>query len=286
MESLVNRSSLAVGRGPASPEDVDVDVDADANCHLAYVAVGHGPASPEDVDVDADADCHLAYVAVEVPAVGWGLGYRVYDREESTKGASNPKYNAKSRPFTSSSLNVPSKSKPPIIALPRAKVQEASAYDGRSVRRPTQCRFFPKDKMKKRPTAREAEPGSPKVSCVGKVLSERERCRRRREERKERGSWATLFCCRGSGGSQGGVVESAVAAVKRRDLDNSSLKGGAAEAKTARGSSEVVLCDNVVVPKLDAMKRFSSGRRAASGVRRRRGTRKRRRRRLVDGSDE
>ncbi|XP_074573686.1 uncharacterized protein LOC141830098 [Curcuma longa] len=242
MESLVDRSSLTFGRRPGSPEDVD-----------------------------ADANCHVAYGAVEVPALGWSLGYRVYDREDSTKGASNPKSNAKSRPFASCNLNVPppvpSKNKPPIIALPRAKIQEASAYDGRSVRRPTQCRFFPKDKMKKRPTApeAEAEPGSPKVSCVGKVLSERERCRRRREERKERGSWATLFWCRGSGGSEGGVVESAVVAAKakRHGLDhNSSLKGGAAAAKTESGSSEVELCDNVVVPRLDAMKRFSSGRRA------------------------
>lgn len=239
MESLLNRTSLAVGRRPASPEDVD-----------------------------ADANYHVAYGAVEVPAVGWSLGYRVYDREESTKGATNPKSYAKSR-FASCNLNVPppvpSKNKPPIIALPRANIQEASAYDGRSVRRPTQCRFFPKDKMKKRPTAREAEPGSPKVSCVGKVLSERDRCRRRREERKERGSWTTLFCLGGSGGSEGGVVESAVTAAKRQGLDNSSSKGGAASAaKTGRGSSEAELCDNVVVPGLDAMKRFSSGRRAAS----------------------
>ncbi|XP_074585221.1 uncharacterized protein LOC141841005 [Curcuma longa] len=247
MESLASNTSLTVGRGDATQEDVD-----------------------------ADPYHHIAYGTVEVPAVGWSLGYRVYDREESTKGATNPKSRSSSSDRFSCSNSNPlpspaaSKNKPLIIALPRANVQAASAYDGRSVRRPTQCRFFPKDKKKKKPAVPDpAEPGSPKVSCAGKVLSEKKRCcRRRTEGRKETGSWANLFrFIGGCGRREGTVVESAVVAAQQ-DLNNLSLKGGVVLAKTktktGKGSASVDSCESVVVPGLDAMKRLSSGRRAAS----------------------
>lgn len=245
MESLAGNTSLTVGRGEATPEDVDGD--------------------PNYYDI--------AYGTVEVPAVGWSLGYRVYDREESTKGATNPKSRSfgSDRFFCSNSNPLPSptasKNKPPIIALPRANVQAASAYDGRSVRRPTQCRFFPKDKKKKPPAVRDAEPGSPKVSCVGKVLAEKERCcRRRKKGRKERDSWTNMFrciCCGGGGRREGSAIESAVVAVQQ-GFDNLSLKGGKVLAKTGKGSASVDSCESVAAPGLDAMKWLSSGRRAAS----------------------
>ncbi|XP_042384615.1 uncharacterized protein LOC121976501 [Zingiber officinale] len=235
------------------------------------LTIGLGDATSEDVD--ADPNYHIAYGTVEVPAVGWSLGYRVYDREESTKGGTNPKSRSlgsdrfscsKSNPLPSPTA---SKNKPPIIALPRANVQAASAYDGRSVRRPTQCRFFPKDKKKKRPAVSDAEPGSPKVSCVGKILSEKERCRlRRKEGRKKRGSWINMFRCIGHGGAgEGSVIESKVVSAQQ-GLDNLSLKGGAVltKTKTGQGSASVDSCDSVKVPGLDAMKRLSSGRRAPS----------------------
>lgn len=245
MESLAGNTSLTVGRGDATPEDVDADPNYD-----------------------------IAYGTVEVPVLGWSLGYRVYDREESTKGATNPKSRSfGSDPFSCSN-SVPSptasKNKPHIIALPRANVQAASAYDGRSVRRPTQCRFFPKDKKKKPPAVPDVEPGSPKVSCVGKVLAEKERCRlRRKKGRKERGSWTNMFRCifcrSGGGHGEGSAIESAVVAAQQ-GLDNLSLKGGAALAKTKtrKGSASVDSCETAAAPGLDSMKRLSSGRRAAS----------------------
>lgn len=104
----------------------------------------------------------------------------------------------------------------------------------------------------------EHEPGSPKVSCIGKVLSEREKERRRirrRESREERpgggkGFWASLLCCFSA--DRGTAVEC---------IEEESPVPSGNIPEPARRSSAANAAD---APSLGAMKRFSSGRRAAS----------------------
>lgn len=106
-----------------------------------------------------------------------------YERKESHKGNSNstnlnpnlnPNSNSTSQRF---SLNL--KSKASIIGLP--KPQKSCFADAKLRRniRPANPRFFPK---RPEPTGKSAvpatEPSSPKVSCMGRVRSKRDRSRR------------------------------------------------------------------------------------------------------------
>ncbi|PKA47548.1 hypothetical protein AXF42_Ash014744 [Apostasia shenzhenica] len=112
--------------------------------------------------------------------IDWTDINAVYERDDSTKGNTNPKSHHANQPHPSSSQRFSGnlKAKAPIIGLPN-KIQH-SGYLGRSGRRPPNGRIFPK---KRRAGGRKsavplAEPGSPKVSCFGKVLSDREKERK------------------------------------------------------------------------------------------------------------
>ncbi|THU46201.1 hypothetical protein C4D60_Mb09t02450 [Musa balbisiana] len=201
-------------------------------------------------------------------------GAAVYERDDSTKGNTNPKAQAQqqhanpaSRPRSNSQrFSGGLQAKPPIIGIP-GKIQHHSGYLGRSGRRPANAPIFPKKPPRpdrgggeRKSALPDEEPGSPKVSCIGKVLSERERerdryrrqCRGSPEQEEEAatpsGCWAMFFCGgakqrRRSAASETVPVDSpAKAAVDRRT---------AAEPRLA-------------APGLGSMMRFSSGRRPAS----------------------
>ncbi|WOL16044.1 hypothetical protein Cni_G24826 [Canna indica] len=241
----------------------------------------HGAPSPQSAPAEDDL-YPPSSVSFEAP-VGWSgssLGYRVYGREESTKGITNPKSssnqaNPKSRSssdrFPAAAANPPS-SKPPIIGLP-AKIQ-TSRYDGRCIRRPTQGRIFPKKGSRrggKKPAVPESEPGSPKVSFFGKILSDSERARRRREqrrgsagERESLGCWARFAGFFRCGDSGSGVTEAALQ-VRGSGISSSSPPSESVREKTARKSWAVETQPAAEMgPGLGGLKRFSSGRRAAS----------------------
>ncbi|CAL9078891.1 unnamed protein product [Musa textilis] len=204
-----------------------------------------------------------------LPAIGGGgLIYHDYGRMDSTRGLTNPK-SVKAKPKSrsgseslSGAMNAPSK--PPIIGLP-AKIQ-TSGYAGRGYRRPARSRIFPRKRRGGRNPAvpeSKSEPASPKVSWLGKVLSdtgpEREQQRRPVKDPKTRGFWAGLaaiFRCGGCG--PGTSEEEQQVRGERRSTPPPRMT----PEKTVRG----VLAGEQppVVPAPGAMMRLSSRRRAAS----------------------
>ncbi|XP_027352438.1 uncharacterized protein LOC113863171 [Abrus precatorius] len=119
----------------------------------------------------------------------WWDRNAVYERKESTKGNSNSNStnlnpssnsNSNSQRF---SLNL--KSKAAIIGLP--KPQKTSFVDAKNRRshKPGNIRLFPKRNVSVGKSESSLfEPSSPKVSCMGRVRSKRDRNRRLRSSRK------------------------------------------------------------------------------------------------------
>ncbi|OAY71685.1 hypothetical protein ACMD2_11675 [Ananas comosus] len=228
-------------------------------------------------DLDLPAESYRLRIGEDVD---WTDVSAVYDRDDSTKGNTNPKSQqhqlanpSKARSNSQRfSGNLKAKA-PPIIGLP-GKIQHSS-YLGSSARRPAAVRIFPKKARTgaggRKPAVPESEPASPKVSCIGKVLSERERDRRRRrrrgsaEEMEEddegrSGCWgglvAALRCaarCGGGGGHGGDTAEDSAPSPSRDSTANLGRVAAPEEAAPPQGP-----------PGLGGMKRFASGRREAS----------------------
>ncbi|KAG1331696.1 hypothetical protein COCNU_02G016640 [Cocos nucifera] len=234
------------------------------SCETLVDAAGGGerrpnqpPAAVEDPDILAESSNHV---------IGWADRNAVYDRNDSTTGSTNPKSSNASRrgPAASNSqlFSTNPKAKAPIIGLP-GKIQH-SGFDGRNARRPPRVRIFPKKVRMAEGGGRgksavpESEPGSPKVSCFGKVLSDRERERRRREgQRAAEGEWdgwrcsagfVAIFRCGGGGQTAEEEVEKKIT-VPPRNIP--ALAGSVPESPAD-------------APVLGEMRRFVSGRRAAS----------------------
>ncbi|KAL0338642.1 UNVERIFIED_CONTAM: hypothetical protein Sangu_1386300 [Sesamum angustifolium] len=113
-----------------------------------------------------------------------------YERKESTKGNSNstnlnPHVNPTSN-SNSQRLAVNLKSKASIIGLP--KTQKTTFVDTkRRTCKPPNIRLFPKrPETVGKSTVPVAEPGSPKVSCMGRVRSKRGRRRSNSVKRREK----------------------------------------------------------------------------------------------------
>ncbi|XP_039125856.1 uncharacterized protein LOC120261903 [Dioscorea cayenensis subsp. rotundata] len=177
----------------------------------------------------------------------------VYERDDSTKGNTNPKAQHSNvtattdhRISNSKRFSGNLKPKAPIIALPN-KIQH-SGYLGRSSRRPASGRTF--IKKGRRAGEAEREPGSPKVSCFGKVRSERERQRGTIPQRGGgRGFWMSFFCC--AGGDRGSSAEF----LEEKHSASSWRKPSSLPTTMAAAAP---------APGLAGMKRFESGRRSAS----------------------
>ncbi|PUZ53843.1 hypothetical protein GQ55_5G082800 [Panicum hallii var. hallii] len=155
----------------------------------------------------------------------------IYERDDSTKGSTNPKFAAAvvANPIAAKTRSNSTRIRPPF-----------------SRRRPSQGRILADKRSgggggSSSASSRgdgEVEPRSPKVSCIGKVLSDRERHGRRR--RRRRGWWhgvAAMFRCDGCGRVPGGASRK----VALEDDDGDEQQPGIA-----------------------GMRRFKSGRRAAS----------------------
>ncbi|KAL1549289.1 hypothetical protein AAHA92_17416 [Salvia divinorum] len=98
-----------------------------------------------------------------------------YERKDSTRANSNSTQpaNANSQRFS-----ISLKSKASIFGLPKTQ-KTAFVESKRRVCKPPNIRLFPKrsESSTRKPTASVAEPGSPKVSCMGRVRSKRGRRR-------------------------------------------------------------------------------------------------------------
>ncbi|KAJ1286329.1 hypothetical protein BS78_03G344900 [Paspalum vaginatum] len=136
----------------------------------------------------------------------------IYERDDSTKGSTNPKFAAavvanpiaaKTRSNSTRVAGAPAAAAgTTFFGLP-AKIRPPF-----SRRRPSQGRIL-HDKRSggssRSGDGGEVEPRSPKVSCIGKVLSDRERHGRHRRRRR-RGWWhgvAAMFRCDGCGRASG-----------------------------------------------------------------------------------
>ncbi|XP_072950825.1 uncharacterized protein [Typha angustifolia] len=229
--------------------------------------IGEAPAAAAVPDPDLPAESVQLVIGEDID---WTDVNAVYDRDDSTKGNTNPKSHQQhgNPQMRSNSQRFSGNLKPkaPIIGLP-GKIQH-SGYLGRSGRRPASVRIFPKKAKTgeggRKSAVPESEPSSPKVSCIGKVLSERERgqCRRRRrspetEEEKDEepsGCWASMVAFFRCGGRDRGA-----AAVDSVEESSPSPRSGNTPAKEA-----AVVAAAALAPGLGGMKRFTSGRRSAS----------------------
>ncbi|KAI3447460.1 hypothetical protein Pfo_004125 [Paulownia fortunei] len=139
------------------------------------------------VDVEPDFPPESFWLSKDAE-YDWFDRNALYERKESTKGNSNstnlnpsinPSANSNSQ---RSSVNL--KSKASIIGLP--KTQKTTFVDTkRRTCKPANTRLFPKrSETVGKSTVPVAEPGSPKVSCMGRVRSKR--CRRRSNSLKRK----------------------------------------------------------------------------------------------------
>ncbi|KAJ3707612.1 hypothetical protein LUZ61_011317 [Rhynchospora tenuis] len=241
---------------------------------------------------DSDLPPDSIVVPISQEIIWQDLG-TAYDSEDSTRGGTNPKSHSNPFPWskTASSSN--------RVAATNLNATTSSQIIAAKIQRPgfIQCHrppsIFPKGRSSgsKKTGLTDTEPGSPKVSCLGHVLSERERVRRRRqrEARREREfDDQGVFCCTGfssilpcGGDRKRGEPCTDVAEVgqplpeKSQASKEVEVKKAVEEIqkpekveiksfseKEAPRSTEVEV--EVAPPAISAMKRFSSGRRAAS----------------------
>ncbi|KAL5204559.1 hypothetical protein ABZP36_009430 [Zizania latifolia] len=201
--------------------------------------------------------------------VAWTDVGGVYDRDDSLKENTNPKCLLKNHPGHNGNGNGASQRfsgnlKPtaaPIIGI-SGKLGQGG---GRKHHPPA---MFPK-KAKTGGGGRipktavpEHEPSSPKVSCIGKVLSDRERARRGRVPRSPPGMRPGSGCCPvfGSLFRRSHSRKNAVECVDQSPPPPPPAAARPTEAKEMEETSE---SPPALAPALGGMRRFASGRRAA-----------------------
>lgn len=241
-----------------------------------------------DTAVDGESVDYAADVTPDLPPGSFWLSKDAeydwfdrnafYERKESTKGyakSSNPNPNLNpSSNSTSQKLSAKFMSRASILRLPKA--QDAAFVDTkRRTCKPVNIRLFPKRFASSgKSSVSVAEPGSPKVSCMGRVRSKR--CRRRFDSLKRGEKPAkkkktgfhlkimSLFRFRkgsrkpepsGSMNVMEAVDEESASSVVEPRRKCTSVKVG------ERVGGEIV----EEPPSLGRMKRFSSGRRSEIG---------------------
>ncbi|RLN03838.1 hypothetical protein C2845_PM13G14110 [Panicum miliaceum] len=242
----VDLESLVCGVSGAGAGDRKVSCET-------VIAGGSGDASPPRMPPPPPPDPDFPPDSITIP-IGDEAAFAdlnpIYERDDSTKGSTNPKFAAAvvANPIAaktrSNSTRVAGAPAPAagttFFGLP-AKIRPPF-----SRRRQSQGRILADKRSgggggSSSTSSRgdgEVEPRSPKVSCIGKVLSDRERHGRPR--RRRRGWWhgvAAMFRCDGCGRVPGGA--SRKMALEDDDGDEQQ-------------------------PGIAGMRRFKSGRRAAS----------------------
>ncbi|XP_062208667.1 uncharacterized protein LOC133910171 [Phragmites australis] len=225
----VDLESLVCGVAGAGAGDRKVSCET-------VIAGGSGDASPPRMPPPPDPDFPPESITI---SIGDELAFSelnpIYERDDSTKGSTNPKFAAagvsnpivaKTRTNSTRVAGAPAAAGTTFFGLP-AKIRPRFTR-----RQPSQGRILPDKRAAG--GGGEAEPRSPKVSCIGKVLSDRERHGRRR------GWWhgvVAMFRCDGCGRLGGGAAKK----MALEDEDGEEQQPGIA-----------------------GMRRFKSGRRAAS----------------------
>ncbi|KMZ63563.1 hypothetical protein ZOSMA_3G00400 [Zostera marina] len=190
-----------------------------------------------------------------------------YDRDDSTKGNTNPK---KSSAITSGGGSASTSQRFPgsltttqgsILGLPNAH-HHSDRFVRRSTRRGnTSERIFPKNGKRRvgggnerNSAVPEWEPGSPMVSCFGKVKPEKDSVRKANQRPIGMFWFFSFFCCV-SGKNCGGA--------RRREVE-SEEKDDSVKGEMVMMTKKKKVLDSSTAPDLDATRRVSSGRRAAS----------------------
>lgn len=245
----------------------------------------------ENAREDSDLPPDSVVVPISQETI-WQDFSTAYDSEDSTRACTNPKSTSNPFPWSktgsaSNRVAATNLNSTPIIALPG------------KIHRPGFCHrppsIFPRGRNNgsKKTGLADSEPGSPKVSCLGHVLSQRERGRRRiqSQERGEREKKKGVSCCGGfklklhrGGGRDKKIRESrteeaevrqpppersqpsTVVEVRRSTVEEvqqpekEETKPIPEDVQPSPEKSEV----EAAPPAISGMKRFSSGRRAAS----------------------
>ncbi|CAL4995489.1 unnamed protein product [Urochloa decumbens] len=205
--------------------------------------------------------------------IAWSEINGVYDRDDSLKENTNPKCILKNHnPHHNggSSQRFSGNLKPtaaPIIGLSAGKLGGGRRNQHHHHHNYPPAIFPKKAKTGgggRAPKAAVPEPESPKVSCIGKVLSDRERARLGRPPRS-RGSSRSPGCCGGFGFlmRRSGSRNSAVVDQCPPPPPPSLLPPLAEAARRREAKEEVVKETAAAAPGLGGMRRFASGRRAA-----------------------
>ncbi|CAL4896863.1 unnamed protein product [Urochloa decumbens] len=194
--------------------------------------------------------------------IAWSEINGVYDRDDSLKENTNPKCILKSHNphHSGSSQRFSGNLKPtaaPIIGL------SGKLGGARRQHHQHPPAIFPKKAKTggggRAPKAAVPEPESPKVSCIGKVLSDRERARLGRPPRS-RGSSRQPGCC----GGLGFMMRRSRSRNSAVECVDQSPPPPLAEAARRREMKELEAeQEEEEVPGLGGMRRFASGRRAA-----------------------
>ncbi|CAN6374108.1 unnamed protein product [Urochloa humidicola] len=194
--------------------------------------------------------------------IAWSEINGVYDRDDSLKENTNPKCLLKNHPHHTggSSQRFSGNLKPtaaPIIGLSAGKL--GAARRNHQNHPPA---IFPKKAKTggggRAPKVAVPEPESPKVSCIGKVLSDRERARLGRTPRP-RGSSRQPGCC-GFLMRRSRSRHSVVECVDKSPPPMPPLAEAARRKEMKVAEEEVPVA---AAPGLGGMRRFASGRRAA-----------------------
>lgn len=114
----------------------------------------------------------------------WWDRNAVYERKDSTKGSTSNSANLKPN-LKSKSQRVSLKTKASIIGLPKPQKPSFGDCKSRRNHKPGNTRLFPKRSTASgKSESSLVEPSSPKVSCMGRVRSRRDRNRRLRNRQR------------------------------------------------------------------------------------------------------
>ncbi|KAF2307640.1 hypothetical protein GH714_030525 [Hevea brasiliensis] len=204
------------------------------------------------------------------------------ERKDSTKGNShstnlNPNVNPNSNQSNSQRFSN-LKSKASIIGLP--KPQKSCFVDGRRHCKPGNTRLFPKRSATTKSDSSVIEPSSPKVSCMGRVRSKKDRNRRLRnkqrsnetesksekQERKQKTGFLASFRAIFRATSSNRTAKKGKDASQRGSLSKKSSTAKTIDIRERLPVSERVSPVGAEPVGLGGMKRFASGRKSESWI--------------------
>ncbi|XP_054803385.1 uncharacterized protein LOC129306699 [Prosopis cineraria] len=217
----------------------------------------------------------------------WWDRNAVYERKESTKGNSSNSTNLNPS-LKSRSQRVSLKSKASIIGLPKPQKPSFGDAKNRRNHKPGNTRLFPKRSASVgKSESSVIEPSSPKVSCMGRVRSRRDRNRRLRirQRSSESGTAKEKLMRSKSRGRKPGFFESFRAIFRPRRQENKVQKADLPPEDSPSSKNRTTLPRNSTASDIDAsfaeptprnsvteseppglggMKRFASGRRSGA----------------------